>query len=85
MAMNTNPAVAAAGAPGSFNADLLDSRMDQFFTGMLSGWTGCAKVAGTKAAAATNAARSDITEPRLEDMERGHAEFITAVSFSLRI
>jgi hypothetical protein len=55
--------------------------MGQFFTGMVFGWTGCARLAGVKAATATNAAPCNSTELSFKNVERGHSEFIVAVSF----
>jgi len=54
--------------------------MGQFFTGMVSGWTRCAKLAGIKAATVTNVAPCNSVELRLENVERWHSEFIAAVS-----
>ena len=71
--MNTNPAVLPAAAL------LLDLLTRQFFTGMLSAWTRCAKLAGIKAATATNTAPCSRTELSLENIERWHSKVIAAV------
>src|SRR5579859_3734592 len=58
--------------------------MGQFFTGMESVWNCCAKLAGIKAATATNAAPCNTTELSLENLKCRLSEFIAAVSPSLR-
>ena len=57
MAMYTNPEVLPAAMLGALSIGSLAFRRDQFFTGMVSRRTCCAKLAGIKAAAATKAAR----------------------------
>jgi hypothetical protein len=46
--------------------------MDQFLTGMVSGWTCCAKLADVNAARAIIVAPCNSIEANLENVERGH-------------
>jgi len=54
MAMNTKPVELSPAT--AFSAEWLTGRIDQFLTGMLSGRTDCAKLAGIQSVAAINAA-----------------------------
>jgi hypothetical protein len=67
IAMNTNPEVLLTAAIWS-----LDLSRDQFFTGMVSGWVCCAKLAGIKVATAANDAQCKSSVPKLEKLVRGH-------------
>jgi len=82
--MKTNPAVllptAALGSPG---APMLDLLRGQFLTGMAFDWICCPKPAGIKVATQTHAARRNITEPSLENLERGHLAFMQRSPSSL--
>ena len=67
IAMKTNPDVLLTAALWS-----LDLSRDQFFTGMVSGWICCAKLAGIQVATAANAAQCKSSGPRLQKVVRGH-------------
>ncbi len=56
--------------------------MAQFFTGMVSDWSVCAKLAGMEAAARTNVALYDSTDLRFKYAERKYPERTDGVPFS---
>ena len=79
--MNTNPEVlSSVAALGSPVPGSLDLRMGQFFTGMVSGRICCPKPAGIQAITAINPAAHIRFEPILENLGRGHKEFIAVDS-----
>jgi hypothetical protein len=83
IAMNTNPEVLPpATAIRSLCDPLLNLRIGQFFTGMASGRTCCAKLPGAKTATALNVTHNS-TKPYLENLSRVHSDFIAASSSSL--